>query len=130
MTEAEVLELIVMYIENSMTGYSIWLTVTFAFMTVAYFVGEKLTPFQVWAVSGLYLIGSTSAIIVCYIHIHAWSALRSDFPGGISALDTSILWNGELWKFLIVSSLILGNIVSLYFMYNVRRSVMIAQSPE
>ena len=122
MTEAEILELIAMYSENAMTGYSIWLTVTFAFMTVAYFVGEKLTGFQVWAASGLYLIGSSSAIIVCYINIHAWSDLRSNFPGGISVLDSSIFWSGDLWKILIVGSLILGNIVSLYFMYNVRHS--------
>lgn len=122
MTEAEVLELVAIYIDNSMTSYSLWLTMTFAYMTVAYFIGGKLSIFQIWAVSGLYLVGSLSAVIVCYMHIYAWTTLRSEFPGGISALDGSIFWSGDLWRILIAVSLLIGNLVSFYFMYNVRNS--------
>ena len=122
MTEAEILELVVMYTEGAMTSYSIYLTITFAYMTVAYFVGDKLSHFQVVAASGLYLVGSLTGLLSAYVHVHTWSTLKSEFPGGVSALDSSLWWNGELWKVLITTSLVIGILVSLYFMYNVRRT--------
>jgi hypothetical protein len=122
MTEAEILELVAMYAEGAMTAYSIYLTITFAYMTVAYFVGDKLSHFQVAAASGLYLVGSLTGLLSAYVHVHAWSTLKSEFPGGLSALDSSIWWNGEFWKVLIAASLFFGILVSLYFMYNVRHT--------
>jgi len=122
MTEAEVLELIAIYIENAMTGFSIFITVTFAYMTVAYIVGSKMSPFQVWAASGLYLFAALCALLCVYLQVHTWSALRSGFPGGILALDSAALYNGSFWKIFLTTTQLLGIAISFYFMYNVRNS--------
>ena len=46
MTEAEALELIAIYITNAHGGFTIYLSVTFAYLVTAYLVGRKLSPFQ------------------------------------------------------------------------------------
>ena len=122
MTEAEVLELIAIYIGNAMTAFSIFVSVTFAYMTVAYIAGSKMSIFQVWAASGLYLFAAASAMLCAYLQIHTWSTLRSEFPGGISAMDSSALYNGSFWEIFLTTTQLLGIAVSLCFMYNVRHA--------
>ena len=128
MTEAETMELVAIYTAGAMTAYSIYITITFGYMTVAYFVGDKLSTFQVVAASGLYLVASITGVITAYIHVHTWSTLKAEFTGGLSALDSSIWWNGEAWKVLIVASLLFGVLISLYFMYNVRHTAKTRES--
>ena len=47
MSEAEVLELINMHTSNAFSGFAVFLTLLFGYMTVAYVVGARLTKFQV-----------------------------------------------------------------------------------
>ena len=47
---------------------SLWISITFAYLTAAYFVGAKMTRFQCLTMSGLYLVtavlfGSASASV-------------------------------------------------------------------
>jgi hypothetical protein len=51
MTEAEALELIAIYVTNAHEGFTLYLSVTFAYLITAYLVGSKLSPFQALAVS-------------------------------------------------------------------------------
>ena len=41
MTEPEVMEMVNLYAGNGLTSYTIWVSFTFAYLTVAYLVGAK-----------------------------------------------------------------------------------------
>lgn len=51
MSEAETLELISLYYSNAIDAFTVYIFFTFAYLTIAYFVGSSLTRFQVFAVS-------------------------------------------------------------------------------
>lgn len=63
MTEAELWELMFMSVGNSTDALSILLVITFAYLAIAYFVGSKLSNFQVVVVSTLFVFGSGVATI-------------------------------------------------------------------
>ena len=54
MTEAEALELIPLYVDIAVTSFSVYITITFAYFTLSYLIGAKLSIFQAIAVSSLY----------------------------------------------------------------------------
>ena len=117
MSEAEALEVISLYYSNATDTYAIYITFTFAYLTVAYFVGAALTRFQVLVVSGLYFISALSTTIATIMPVVVWSDLAKRPE---TALQQSILWNGDLW-ILYMSVIFFGGIlVSFYFMYNIR----------
>ena len=119
MTEAEAIEAVMMASSNAMTVYSIFLTVLFAYMTVAYLAGKNLTSFQVVAASGMFIVSSLSCMATTHLYIHAWGVITREFPGGISALEGSF-WNEPLFQTLLLSTMIIGIVTGLYFMYRVR----------
>jgi len=54
MTEAEAIETLSILGANGATYFTLFTTFTFAYLTVAYFVGASLTRFQCIAVSAIY----------------------------------------------------------------------------
>ena len=62
MTEAEALELLEAATSNSFTGFTLYLSVMFAYVVTAYFVGGKLTGRQAMLASGLFAFGAFSGI--------------------------------------------------------------------
>ena len=69
MTEAEALELAVMCVDNAMTAFSVFISITFAYMTVSFLAGSKLSNFQALAASGLYIFTAGVTILCTYLHI-------------------------------------------------------------
>ena len=117
MTEAEAIELIIMHADIAVNSFSVYLTITFAYLTVAYLVGRSLSTFQAIAISSLYLVGAGSAVINIVIHIQAW--------GKIKMLHTSIfnefaLWNPVFWITFMPILMVGGILTGLYFMWNIR----------
>ena len=94
MSESETLELISLYYGNAIDAFTIYISFTFAYLTVAYFVGSQLTRFQVIAASGLYMISATSAALGAIMPMLAWSEFVRSRETALSKFD---LWNGELW---------------------------------
>ena len=71
MTEAEALDLIVGFGANATSGFAIYISFTFAFLTLSYFVGSKLTTFQAIVVSVIYIIGAIGPAVSACSHIRA-----------------------------------------------------------
>ena len=115
MTETEALELTVMCVDNAMTSFSIFISITFAFVA-----GSRLSNFQALAASGLYLFTAEVAILCTYLHIRTWDELRSGVPGGIAAMDNIALWNESIWAYYTIAACSVGVIISCYFMWDVR----------
>jgi hypothetical protein len=119
MTEAEAFEAVMLASGNAMTAYGIFLTVLFAYMTVAYFVGKNLTSFQMVAASGMFIVASLTCMVTAHLYIHAWGVITREFPGGISALEGSF-WNEPLFLTVVFVTMIVGIVIGLYFMYRIR----------
>ena len=118
MTEAELLEVVALYNVNAASYMAIFLTVTFAYLTAAYFQGSKLSSFQVAMVSGLYVLWSGVLAVGVYENTLAWENMVASQP---TILNTSSLYGSGIFHF--VAILIhTGSIgISLYFMYDVRK---------
>ena len=95
---------------NLTQGYAIFLSVLFAYLAVAYIVGDQLSKFQVWVVTGIY-----SAFILLFVgglydnalHVARLNKIiyDVDYTAGVSA---------------IIALLFASWVMSLVFMVNAR----------
>lgn len=116
MTESEAMEVVAIYTDVAITCFSIYLTLTFAYLTVAYIAGIKLTAFQSRAISGLYVFGSGSALLCQYILIRGWgTVIEYAVP-----LHSVPLWDDDFWITTMWSIELSGVFLGLYFMWSVR----------
>ena len=119
MTEAEVLELAANYSSNAMTAFTIYISFTFAYLITAFYVGKKLTAFQVVTASGLYVVSVGSTVLAVIGALQVQYAIQDTKD---TVLDRFPIWTGGLWISYMGTILIIGILISLYFMWNVRHS--------
>ena len=121
MTDADTLELISDYAGNCMTAFSVYLTVTFAFLTVSFLTGAKLTKFQARAVSGLYLISAFSSMMANLLYYQLIDESILLFSTEANTIASLTLLNMDLWKSYMLSLQAIGIAVSMYFLYDIRK---------
>jgi hypothetical protein len=101
--------------------FTIYISFTFAYLVTAYFIGNKLTRFQVFAATGLYLVAATFMTLVMV----AWTqSLFAITDATVTALDTVRLINRGYWVETLLLLCGIGMLMSLYFMWDVRRAVV------
>ena len=115
MTKAELIESLNLAAANGFEGYTMFITVTFAYLVVAYFVGEKLSRLQVLIGSVLYLASGISFWFATITHGASFHALAYEYQ----ELIPSRLW---LFPWVETTTVLFsgGIIASLYFMWDVR----------
>ncbi len=98
---------------------AIFFSVTFAYVSVAYLVGSSLSRFQCLAVSTLYLLAASifGASTVGYTNI--WFIVKSRWP---TAFDEVWIFNNFAWQPGIITVVLGITALSLYFMYDIRKS--------
>ena len=102
----------------SLSFISVWITVTFAYLTVSYLVGKDLTRFQYLAITVLYVVVAFQMSLASTAWIRAWEALhlqeetilRGVAIANYPYADTAMVF------------FITGTGLALYFMYNIRNS--------
>ena len=117
MSEAEVLELINLHTNNSFNGFAVFLSLLFAYMTVAYIVGARLSKFQVIVITFLYFSAEVSLMLSLLTQTHSIETLISNHPDFTYTPLQAYPWS-------IASALIdiAAIIISLIFMYDIRRT--------
>jgi len=118
MTEAEIIEVVAILGANSFSIFSVYLSITFAYLTVAYFIGAALKPVQVWVASGLYVASAGVSTIACVGTTEAWVELIANQP---TMLNTLGIYSVHIWDVYMAILMALGMVVSLYFMYEIRK---------
>ncbi|MFT4562966.1 MAG: hypothetical protein ACI9BW_002717 [Gammaproteobacteria bacterium] len=118
MSEPEILLVVNEYGDTSVSCFALYTSILFAYLTVAYLVGGKLSTFQSRIVSGLFIAAAGVAAIANVSGVHAWIAILGDHP---TALDQVPFFVYRIWHYYMGGMLAAGVIVSLYFMYDVRR---------
>ncbi len=120
MTEADAIAALTNIGEVAATYTGMWLSVTFGYLTVAYFLGKSLSRFQCLAISAIYAVFADIFAAVTIGFVDSFWLLR--------AREKTII--DEAWIFSSVPGylegtafvLLAATLVSLYFMYNVRQA--------
>jgi hypothetical protein len=114
-TEPEVIEMVNLYAGNGLSSFSLWVSFTFAYLTVAYLVGAKLSNVQLYIVSAMYCITAGVFALAAVTYALSFTALTSTYR----EFNPTDFWLIPWTSF---SSVILigGTLASLYFMWDVR----------
>lgn len=119
MTEAELSQLLFMAIEASSGNFTTFLTITFGYLATAYLVGHRLTAPQAHAISALFVIGSILGMLAIFgpyqRAVDFAAQLETLHPGWTFMANQGLLYAGT-------TLIPLSVVVSLYFMYHVRRN--------
>ncbi len=118
MTEYEILDLVNAQSAQSATQFTLYLSVLFAYVVTAYFVGQRLTRTQVSVLSGLYIFVNVS---------QSWGMqLTNNRVGELlekkAELSPLTQWEqgyvgyGDMWSI----AMAVGVVASLFFMWSVR----------
>ncbi len=125
MTEAEVIESAFLMGAGAVSLFAIYISVIFAYLAVAYFVGADLTKFQVVVVSGLFVAAEAITTATCTANVLGWEKLIALYP---SVLNTIPFYTLGIWHKYMAGMLCAGIVVGLYFMYNIRSTKKIITS--
>ena len=120
MTEYEILDLVGGESAQSATQFTLYLTVLFAYLVTAYFVGERLTRAQVFLLSGLYIFVNLAQAWGMVLTMNRVGELM-DRKAEISPLtdwEQGYVEYGNLWAI----AMVIGVLASLYFMWSVRHA--------
>ena len=119
MTQAELLELLGIYAQNSQGLFGLLLTVLFAYLATAYFVGHRLSSFQGAVISVLFVFGTGFLLIAMYGAllrlVFLAAQLQQIYPD-----QTFLVSLGFLQGFVVLAALSIP--VSLFFMYQIRQN--------
>ncbi len=118
MVEADAIAALTNIGEVAATYTGMWLSVTFGYLTVAYFLGKSLSRFQCLAISALYVVFAVIFASVTIGFVDSFWLLR--------AREKTII--DEAWIFSSLPGylegtafvLLAATLLSLYFMYNIR----------
>ncbi|MFT4563216.1 MAG: hypothetical protein ACI9BW_002970 [Gammaproteobacteria bacterium] len=117
MTESEVIESAFMMGAGAVSVFTIYISVIFAYLAAAYFVGANLTRFQASVLTGLFIATETVSAAACTASVLGWEKLIALYP---SVLNTIPFYTLGIWHKYMAGLLAVGIVVGLYFMHNIR----------
>ena len=117
-TEYEILDLVGGESAQSATQFTLYLSVLFAYLVTAYFVGDRLTRAQVFLLSGLYIFVNLAQAWGMILTMNRVGELmeRKAEISPLTDWEAGYVGYGKLWAI----AMVLGVLASLYFMWNVR----------
>ena len=118
MTESEVIEALSEISINAATYLTIFISVTFAYLTVAYVAGPSLTRYQAVMVSALYLLMSSITATATVGFAATWQKLHARDQ---SVFNEIWIYQNTEWFFWVLPALVLVVLASRYFMFDIRR---------
>jgi hypothetical protein len=117
MNEGDAIEAVAAAATVCFTCFTIYISVTFGFLATAYFVGNKLTRFQVISAMGLYVVAAGWMALATI----GWGqAVFAITEAKATALDTVALIHRGYWIETLSILLGIGMIISLCFMWGAR----------
>lgn len=118
MTEYEILDLMANESAQSATQFTLYLSVLFAYLVTAYFVGARLTVTQVFILSSLYIFVNAAQSWGMHLTMSRVEELLNK-KAEISPLtewEQGYAAYGNIWAI----AMVIGVLASLYFMWGVR----------
>jgi hypothetical protein len=120
MSQAELFELVAVYGATCMTALTLFLSFTFGYLTVAHFVGSRLTTVQAFGLTAVYLISAIASFLTAYANLSAMGSLQQELSS--SPIYQRILFiDAGIYLVLVPVMCSSALLISLYLMYDVRR---------
>ncbi len=94
MAEAELWELIAVHAANAMAAFNIYLTVTFAYLVVAFFVGAKLSKLQTGLISALFIFAAGSGLLAMVIYLRSAAIFQDMLASEFEIYGRTFLMGG------------------------------------
>jgi hypothetical protein len=116
MTEAEVVEMLNTHASNAMNGFTIYLTLTFAYLTAIYLIGAKLSRLQIGFVSLLYIVWAIAFSLVSISHLQAFESVVDQYP---EFMRSPMFF--MQWVYFGISVTVGGLLICIGFTYSTRR---------
>ncbi|MBX9745463.1 MAG: hypothetical protein K2X34_01080 [Hyphomonadaceae bacterium] len=127
MQEAEIFELVFIAGATAMTAFTFVVTFTFAYLTVAYFLGPRLTRLEVGVVTGVYLIASFLSFAVVMANVSAMHVFQEELAGSRVYQRISLFMDARIYEAGLPLIYALSVVTCLFFMWNIRRKPSIEQ---
>ena len=121
MTESEVIELINDHSGNAVSSFTIYLTLTFGYLTGLYVIGKKLVMAQIISITLLYLMWSAAFALSALAHLDSIESLVQEYPAYIRSELLHLPWTA----FGITVS-IGGILICLYYGNTMRKESTVA----
>jgi hypothetical protein len=119
MSEAELWEMFPEAMSVTSSVFSVQLTVNFAYLATAYFVGRRLSTFQALVVSFLYVFGAGILTLSFFGVLNR----GVEFAARLKEIDSDLFFIvTPLFATTFSALLALSIPVSLFFMYQIRRN--------
>jgi len=118
MTEAEAFEAAAAWSSSAIASFTIYVSITFAYLTVAFVAGRRLSRFQTLVVSALYVFAATSGVMSTITDLGMLEIAIEHSPAAVA--DVPFTSEG-FWQGYQAVLMIVGILISLYFMWNVRQ---------
>jgi hypothetical protein len=115
-SEAEFLEMLNLHATSAMNAFSIYLTLTFAFLTAIYLIGAKLTKPQSLMIFILYSFWAVSFTLVAVTHLQSLESLVDNYSNFVPTR----MWLTP-WAPIGGTICAAGILISCYFIVDVRR---------
>lgn len=119
MTEPEIVEMLNSQWDLCLSGLSLYMTVTSAYLVVAYLAGSKLDTSQVSIISTLYIFMA----LVCTYSVFGWSSRGTHYAGMLREIESnSPTYVNQMPIVPVIMAVILagGIFASLKFMWDIR----------
>ena len=121
MEEAEVFELVFIVGATAVTAFTFVVTFTFAYLTVAYFLGSKLSRLETGIVTGGYLIASFLSFSVVMANVSAMRAFQEELAGSRVYQKIAFWMDARIYEAGMPVIYVLSVVTCLFFISNVRR---------
>ena len=118
MTEAEAIEALADVAANCATYFSVFMSLTFAYLTVAYLVGASLNRFQLILTTAIYVLSAAMMAGTIVTWTGAWLEL---YHREQTVFSGSRIADLPYWVETLAILLAAVVIASVYFMYDIRR---------
>ena len=119
MTQAELWQLQLLAVSNSIDGTGVLLTVISGYLVTAYFVGNRLSRYQAAVISVLFLLGTGLGSFMTFVQIRrtAYFIEQLKLQYGVQSFmpNTVMIYLAGVLLVLLVPT-------ALFFMYQIRRS--------
>ena len=121
MEEAELFELVFIAGTTALTAFNFVVTFTFAYLTVAYFLGSRLSRLETGVVTGVYLIASFLSFSVVMANVSAMRALQEELAESRVYKKIVFFMDARIYEAGMPVIYLLSVVTCLFFMWNIRR---------
>lgn len=104
-----------------MTAFSLFVTFTFGYMTVAYLIGSKLNRVQLISLTTAYLLAAFTSALVGQANLTAMRSMQQELQNS-AAYQRTMFLDAEIYLALFPILCIGGIFMSLYLMYDIRKT--------